>query len=182
MAEEMKKTGEVQDTATGGEKETKTITVEDILKNKDFMAQILESDAVKAVIQSETDKVRTKASKEKESTMSEFERYKAEMDKQIAEMKKFQSDHMKTKVLKKCGLDLKLWDFVHGENEEEILKQAETLKNTVQKIAESKIGAKVNTGGKDFTGMTKEQFGKMTYTEKAELYQTDRELYEKLSK
>lgn len=179
----MKKTGEVLDnTATDNQIEAKEITLEDVLKNAELMAKILQSDAVKTLIQSETDKVRTKAAREKESNVSEFAKYKAEMDAKIAELSKFQKNYLKTETLKKSGLDLELWDYITGDTEEEILANAKALSGKIQKLAETQVGGDPAPGGGSGQTITKEQFGKMTYTEKAELYQKDRELFEKLSK
>ena len=182
MAEQNKeiKPGEVVNPTTATES-NKQITTEEILKNQELMAEILKSDAVKMAIQSEADRVRTKASREKESTLAEFNKYKSEMDSKIAELTKFQANYLKTETLRKSGLDLDLWDYVSGNTEAEILKNAEALKTKISSLAQKAVGVIPDTS-KSFTGITAEQFGKMTYSEKAELYQTDRELYNKLAK
>ena len=66
-----------------------------------------------------------------------------------------------------------------GDTEEEIKKSANELKKLISKKAEEVVGSKTQTGT-SYAGLTKEQFGKMTYAEKAELYQKDKETYEKL--
>lgn len=66
-----------------------------------------------------------------------------------------------------------------GETEEEIKKSASELKKLIAKKAEEIVAGKVQTG-KTYTGITKEQFGKMSYTEKAELFRNNKELYESL--
>lgn len=175
---ENKNVGEVQETAT-------TITAAEVIGNKELMAEIFKSDVVSKHIQGEIDKVRTKASQEianiKLEKDNDFARYKTETDTRIAELAAFQKNYLKTEVLRKTGLDLDLWDYVKGETEEEIKKSATELKKLIAKMAEETVGAKIQTM-KTYTGLTKEQFGKMTYTEKAELYQKDKETYERLMK
>lgn len=170
MAEEIKEKKEITEKAAG----EVNITATDVLKNEELMKQILNSDTIKTLIQSETDRVRTKAAQEKQTTL-------AELETKIAELTEFQKQSIKMQALKKTGLDIELWDFVNGENEEEILKNAQALNIKLQKIAESKVGAPVSTSS-TFIGVTKEQFGKMSYAEKAQLFQKDKELYYKLSK
>ena len=175
MAEETRKTGEVvQSTAT-------EITVDDVLGNEKLMTEILKSKAVLDLVQSESDRVRTKASKEKADVSGEFAKYKLETDTKIAELTKFQKDFFKTEILKKSGLDVDLWQYVTGETEEDILKSAKDLTDKITKLAEKKVGGKPQTE-KTFTGITKEQFGKMSFTERAELYQKDFALYQELTK
>ncbi len=168
-------TGEVVNTATG-------YTATDVLGNTEVMKEILKSDAVKALIQSEADRVRTKAAQEKESQLTEFAKYKQETDSKIAELSKFQKDYFKTETLKKSGLDVDLWGYVNGDTEADILKSAEALKTKIAQLAQVQVGGQVPTDTKSYSGLTKEQFGKMTYTEKAELYQKDKDLYFKMSK
>lgn len=156
------------------------VTATDILKNEELMKQILESDAVKSMIQSEADRARTKATKEKESALSEFAKYKQETDLRIAELSEFQKNYTKVETLKKTGLDIELWDYVTGNTTEEIVASATSLQEKIAKLAQAKVGS--NPQITSFTGLTKESFGKMSYAEKAKLYQTDRELYNQLKK
>ena len=161
--------------------EVKELTATDILANEELMKQILASDTVKALVQSETDRVRTKAAKEKEMNMTEFEKYKAETDAKISELSKFQKDYSKMEALRKSGLNVELWDYVSGESHEDIIAKAKALDEKINKLAQAKVGANPQTSN-SFQGITKEQFGKMSYSERAKLYQTDRELYEQLKK
>ena len=159
-----------------------TATLQDILGNEELMKQIIGSDAIKALIQSETDKVRTKAAQEKQAKISEFAQYKEQTDKTIAELKAFQTEFLKTEVLKTSGLDVELWGYVKGETKEEIQASAKALKDLIGTKAQQLAGAPAGKGGTSGPAkpVTAEQFGKMTYSEKAELYQTDPELYRKL--
>ena len=174
MAEETK-VGEVEKTTAT----IKEITLDEVLANKEIMESILKSDVVAKLIQGEVDKVRTKASQEGKEKESEFAKYKSETDLKIAELTAFQKNYFRTEVLRKSGLETDLWDYVKGDTEEEIKKSANELKKLIAKKAEEVVGSKTQTGT-SYVGLTKEQFGKMTYAEKAELYQKDKETYEKL--
>lgn len=167
--------GEVeQKTAT-----TKEISLDEVLSNKNLIGDILKSDIVSKYIQSEVDKIRTKASQEGKEKDNEFAKYKAETDSKIAELTAFQKNYFRIETLRKTGLETELWDYVKGDTEEDIRNSAAELKKLITKKAEESVGAKVQTNT-SYTGLTKEQFGKMTYTEKAELFQKDKEIYEKL--
>lgn len=172
-----------EQTNTGGVQETETPTVklEEILANKEIMDGILKSETVSKFVQSEIDKVRTKASKLTAEKETEFSKYKTETDKRIAELTAFQKNYFRTETLKKLGLEIELWDYVKGDSEEEIKKSAENLKNIITKKAETVVGGKIKPTT-SYSGLTTEKFGKMTYAEKAELFQKDQELYNKLSK
>ncbi|PID67412.1 MAG: hypothetical protein CR959_00300 [Fusobacteriales bacterium] len=181
---EQTKTGEVENKET-----TATVKLEDVLGNKEIMEGIMKSDVITKFIQGEVDKARTKASidkqteinKVKQESETEFSKYKAETDKKIAELEAFQRNHFRTEALKKLGLEVELWDYVKGDTEEEIKQSAEALKKIINKKAETAVGGNIKPTI-NYTGLTAEKFGKMTYAEKAELYQKDQELYNKLSK
>lgn len=164
-------------------KEEEIISLEDVLKNKELIDKLLKSEPVINFVQSEVDKVKNKLSQENAQQLSEFEAYKLETGKEIKNLKEFQTNYFRTETLKKSGLDIELWDYVKGITEEEILKSAESLKQLISKKVENKAGFNPNSGNNDkFKGITKEQFGKMSYTEKAELFQSNKDLYLELIK
>lgn len=178
MAEEIKDgAGEVERNISSST--VSKISAEDVLGNSELMAKILKSDVIVKLIQAETDKIRRKASDESKVKDDDFAKYKAETDAKISELTAFQKNYFKSEILKKSGLEVELWDYVKGETEEEIKKSASELKKLITKKAEETVGGKVQTG-KTYTGITKEQFGKMNYTEKAELFRNNKELYESL--
>lgn len=162
---------------------TAKITLQDVLGNSELMVSLLKSEEVSKFIQSEVDKVRTKASQDlaqaKQTQDDDFAKYKAETEAKINELTIFQKNYLKNEILKKSGLEVELWDYVKGETEEEIKKSATELKKLIAKKAEETVGGKAQIG-KTYTGLTKEQFGKMTYTEKAELFRTNPEIYNSL--
>ncbi len=155
----------------------KTRLDEEIEKKKDLEKQLKDKEEELAeLIKSNADN-----EKAKQASETEFSKYKSDTDKKIAELTAFQKNYFRTETLKNLGLEVELWDYVKGDTEEEIKKSAESLKNIISKKAETAVGGKVETKN-SYTDLTAEKFGKMTYAEKAELYQNDKELYEKLSK
>lgn len=161
-----------------------TVSLEDVLNNKELVEGFLKSDIVAKLVQSEVDKVRTKSTQEKAKQLSEFEAYKLETTVKLQELQEFQTRYFRTEALKESGLDIELWEYVKGSTKEEILKSAEGLKQLISKKVETKAGFTPDSGnnGDKFKGITKEQFGKMSYTERAELFQKNKDLYLELIK
>ena len=85
--------------------------------------------------------------------------------------------------LKGQGLDTSLAKYINSD--EDITFFKDLISNSVQAGIKEKLGNSnykppVSTG--DVNSITKEQFGKMNYTEKLKLYNTNKELYDELNK
>ena len=146
-------------------------------------------EGVQKILQSETDKVRTEYSKKikelesklpKEMTVEEKalqERIKAldEREKAIA-----QKEYMTTVQgkLKDKGLNEQLSKYLNVEGVEDL----ETYIEEVAKVIGSQIEGYKPRGHESSTGVTKEQFSKMSYVERMNLFETNRQLYDALSK
>ena len=144
---------------------------------------------VNKVIQSETDKVRTEYSKKikeleaklpKEMTPGEKvldERIKAleERERAIAQ-KEFETE-LQGK-LKDKGLNEQLSKYLNVQGVEDL----ETYLEEVAKVIGNQIEGYKPRGHESSVGVTKEQFSKMSYVERMNLFETNRQLYDTLSK
>ena len=144
---------------------------------------------VNKIIQSETDKVRTEYSKKikelesklpKEMTPEEKaldERIKAleERERAIAQ-KEFETE-LQGK-LKDKGLNEQLSRYLNVQGVEDL----ETYLEEVAKVIGNQIEGYKPRGHESNVGVTKEQFSKMSYVERMNLFETNRQLYDTLSK
>lgn len=144
---------------------------------------------VNKVIQSETDKVRTEYSKkikelesklphemtEEEKALDEREKALEEREKAIAK-KEFETD-IQGKLRDK-GLNEQLVKYLNIEGVEDL----ETYLEEVAKVIGNQIEGYKPRGHESNVGVTKEQFSKMSYVERMNLFETNRQLYDTLSK
>ena len=85
--------------------------------------------------------------------------------------------------LKGQGLDTSLAKYINSD--EDIAFFKELIGNSVQAGIKEKLGNsnyKPPASSRDVNSITKEQFNKMSYTEKLKLYNTNKELYDELNK
>ena len=144
---------------------------------------------VNKVIQSETDKVRTEYSKkikelegklpveptEEEKALQE--RIKALDEREKALAKKEVEANLQGK-LKDKGLNEQLAKYLNVEGVEDL----ETYLEEVAKVVSNQIEGYKPRGHESSVGVTKEQFSKMSYVERMNLFETNRQLYDTLSK
>ncbi|WP_195964645.1 hypothetical protein [Clostridium cuniculi] len=144
---------------------------------------------VNKVIQSETDKVRTEYSKKIKELESKLpvepseeekafqERIKAleERERAIAQ-KEFETE-LQGK-LKDKGLNEQLSKYLNVQGVEDL----ETYLEEVAKVIGNQIEGYKPRGHESNVGVTKEQFSKMSYVERMNLFETNRQLYDTLSK
>lgn len=132
-------------------------------------------------VQSKEDKLRTEKSNEIKTLQAEVEKYKPhEKTEQEIEYESLKAElnGLKFKAsLKEKGIDESFADYLKSDID-------------IDAFSETMKGLQVTTNKKDFVpsghdknlGVTKEQFQKMGYTEKARLYSENPELYAQLSK
>lgn len=144
---------------------------------------------VNKVIQSETDKVRTEYSKkikelesklpvepsEEEKALQERIKALEEREKAIAQ-KEFETE-LQGK-LKDKGLNEQLVKYLNVQGVEDL----ETYLEEVAKVVGSQVEGYKPRGHESNVGVTKEQFQKMSYVERINLFETNRQLYDTLSK
>lgn len=147
--------------------------------------------SVQKLIQSETDKVRTKYSQELKTANEELSKYKPkektqdELDletrirnlelKEAELAAKEKNVRIKSKLEEK-GLPVALADYLRLENDEDVDKVGSELANYFLNN-----GIKPTNHAKA-QAITREQFRKMSYAQRAQLYQDNPELYKVLSK
>jgi len=189
MADEVMN-NETQTVETDNNEAQETYTKEEVLK----------------LIQSESDKRVTQALKtqkekiDKEKSLSGLDkeqREKAEtnekiraLEAQLKDMTTLQNKQEVIKVLTNRKLNPQFADLISiGENAEEAIEKIDVLekmfKDAVQEEVKSRLaanGGSIKDSGLPTGEITKEEFNRMTIAQQAELYNTDPELYKKLSK
>ncbi|EOU1776607.1 DUF4355 domain-containing protein [Clostridium perfringens] len=147
-------------------------------------------EGVQKYIQSEGDKIRGKYSKQikelesklpKEKTEEElaFEKRVAELETREKELAKKERLTTAKSVLTSKGLDSQLTDYLNFEGVEDL----ETYVDNIAKVVGKQAKSYVPKGHEKADGnITKEQFSKMSYIERCNLYDTNPKLYEILSK
>lgn len=135
---------------------------------------------------SEAEKLASMSAEER--AMTEFETEKA---KWVEEKKQFEKERMKleaTKLLSSEGLPVSFVDYVVGDTAEEVTENINAFKTEWKKALESavsdKLRGKVPTGSalqsKDILSMTKTEFGKLPYKERARMLSVDPSIVSKL--
>lgn len=147
-------------------------------------------EGVQKYIQSEGDKIRGKYSKQikelesklpKEKTEEElaFEKRVAELETREKELAKKERLTTAKGILSAKGLDTQLTDYLNFEGVEDL----ETYVDNIAKVVGKQAKSYIPRGHEKADGnITKEQFNKMSYTERCNLYDTNPKLYEILSK
>lgn len=144
---------------------------------------------VNKVIQSETDKVRTEYSRKIKDLESKLpvepteeekalqERIKALEEREKAIAQKEYMTTVQSKLIEK-GLNEQLAEYLNVQGVEDL----ETYIEEVAKVVGSQMQEYKPRRHESNTGVTKEQFSKMSYIERMNLFETNRQLYDALSK
>lgn len=184
---ETNETNKETETTDNNKQETKALTMEDVQK----------------MIQSETDKVRidyNKKLKEKDKELEKFTLEKMTEEEQKAhEIEKIKQENELLKQekigfiaqteLAKQSLPLEASELINGEDEEEIVKKVSTLKFIIDNAVTAKArelyrnkGTEHKQGSEKLGAITKEEFGALGLKERTELFNTNPDLYNELSK
>lgn len=147
-------------------------------------------------IQSETDKVRTEYSKklkEMEEELKELrpkKKSQAELDMEARikaleqkekEVAKKELQFKVAETLENNGLNKQLAKYLNVQGVEDLESYIIEVKETLnQQLLDNSFKPKNHNNSKEV--ITKEQFNKMNYTERMNLYKENKELFEKLSK
>lgn len=155
---------------------------EGLLSKEDFDKQL----------QSETDKVRTKYTQERKALEEELNKYKpivktdaekaleaklAELEAKEKEMSAKEKQLKLQDTLSANNLPKSLYKYVQGDDAEAVAKEIANILSTHMSNNAYKPTAHKPTD----TNITKEQFKAMSYSQRAELYSQNPELYKKLS-
>lgn len=118
-----------------------------------------------------------------EKHKKELEKIQKDLDAKNAELTKFKTDEIKRATLTKYKMPDKFLDRISGTNEEEIEASvkgfAEVMGEYVKGLGASGIPGAMNGGSED-KKYTKEEFSKMTLSERTELFNTNKKLYDEL--
>ena len=118
-----------------------------------------------------------------EKHKKELEKIQKDLDAKNAELSKIKTDEIKRTTLAKYKMPDKFLDRISGANEEEIEASvkgfAETMGEYVKSLGASGIPGAMNGGSED-KKYTKEEFSKMTLSERTELFNTNKKLYDEL--
>lgn len=178
--------------------EPKVFNIDDFLKSDDFR-KILDSNADKRVttaMQKKDAEYKAKLEDADKKSKMTAEELQATRETELAEREtKIQAYELKLSKLdlfKNKGYDLDLADHVSGNTIEEIEANVESLNVVINKLValgvEKQVAERLRggyvppTGTKATTGVTKEDFAKMTYKEKSKMYTENQELYKQLTK
>ena len=139
---------------------------------------------VQSILQSEGDKIRTKYTKEIEGLKAKLP---VEKDAETLKYEKEKADFMKekqqyelSKKLSDKGLSSELSKFINCEGVDDLETYLDEIVNVVGKQAKGFIPNKSNQNTKG--NISKEDFQKMNYMERTNLYNTNQELFKILSK
>lgn len=148
-------------------------------------------EGVQKYVQGETDKVRTKYSKQIKELESKVPKEKSEdelaFEKRLKDLETKEKELIRKEILTNAkgiltdkGLDVQLADFIKFEGVEDLETYINNIADVVSKQAKNSY---VPKGHEKANGnITKEQFLKMSYTERCNLYETNKVLYDILSK
>ncbi|MGN2337891.1 hypothetical protein ACTFIN_07155 [Clostridium cagae] len=148
---------------------------------------------VQKIVQSENDKIRTEYSKKikeleynvpKKKSPEEIaleQRIKEIEEKEKALQKQEQLSNI-NKALEEKGLNPQLSKFINMEGVKDIETSLDELFNLVVGESKEKIYKPSDHINSINSGITREDFNKMGYKERLDLYNTDKDLYDALSK
>ena len=120
-----------------------------------------------------------------EKHKKELEKIQKDLDAKNAELSTIKTNEIKRNMLAKYKLSEKFLSRVSGTTEEEIEASVKDFQEAIGEFMKSQAGGVPNSmagGSNGGKGITKEQFSKMSYDEKVELFNTDRATYDALSK
>lgn len=148
-------------------------------------------EGIQKYVQAEGDKIRTKYSKQIKDLESKVPKEKTEeelaFEKRVKDLETKEKEIARKEILTNAkgiltgkGLDTQLADFIKFEGVEDL----ETyINNIVDVIGKQTKNSYVPKSHEKANGnITKEQFSKMSYTERCNLFETNKQLYDILSK
>lgn len=181
---------ELENTNTGAEQNSeptpKTYTEEEVqaLLQKEGDRRVTE--ALKKAERKQADKAKEA---EKLARMNATEKYEYELEqreKAIAEKERAltlaENKNTASKILAEKDIDLALVDFVVAEDAETMDENIKKLAKGIAKSVEKRLASKSPIKAPEQAeGVTKEMFDKMSLADRQHLFDTDRELYNKLA-
>lgn len=118
-----------------------------------------------------------------EKHKKEIDKIQKDLDAKNAELTKIKTDEIKKATLTKYKMPEKFLDRISGVTEEEIEASvkgfAEVMGEYVKSLGASGVPGAMNGGSED-KKYTKDDFSKMTLSERTELFNTNKKLYDEL--
>ena len=118
-----------------------------------------------------------------EKHKKEIDKIQKDLDAKTAELTKIKTDEIKKATLTKYKIPEKFLDRISGVTEEEIEASvkdfAEAMGEYVKGLGASGVPGAMNGGSED-KKYTKDDFSKMTLSERTELFNTNKKLYDEL--
>lgn len=183
---ELENTENKQEQVTEPETEKKTYTEEE-------MQSLIDKRVTQALATQQRKNDAKIREAEKLAKMDADERYKYELEQREAaiaqkekELAMAENKNEASKILAEKGLSLTLVDFVVDESADVMADRIKLLdrafKASVKAEVEKRLGSNgaTRTAPADMNALTKEQFAKLSLSDKQKLYETDRELYDSL--
>lgn len=185
-------TSAIVNAETGAEQtETvKTYTQEEV-------AQMLQQETdrrVTAALKKQADKFnKEKSEAEKLAAMNEEQKKQYEFDKKVAELEQkekefniMQNKVSASKVMQEKGLPLAFVDYIVAEDADTMMSNITAFETQWKAAISDAVSARLaskspNTGNVTQTGLSSEDFKKLSVAQQAELYRTNPELYKQLT-
>lgn len=181
-------------TETGAEnnenKEVKTYTQEEV----DKLLQQETDRRVTSALKKQQQKFDTeRAEAEKLRDMDEAQKKEYEFQKRVAELEKKEKEFAlaqnklsASKVLADRGLPVQFVDYIVAEEAETMMTNINEFEKAWKAAITDAVNARLSTtppkgGSSAQTGLTKEQFSKLSVAQQAEIYKTNPELYKTLT-
>lgn len=137
------------------------------------------------IIEEELKKANNKNKTPEQIKLEELETKLAEME---AQKVRAELQNKYTKTLTEKGFDTNLLDLCFDENEENFNSKLEKITNIIQASTEKEVQTRLKDGeykppkSNNPNVITKEDFSKMSYKERTNLYSENKALYDELSK
>lgn len=175
--------------AEGGQEQTTTYTQEQMLE----MLQKETDRRVTAALQKQEAKFKQKLSEaDKLAKMDEQQKAQYEFEQRVKELedKEKQFNLMKNqieaqKVMASRGLPVEFVEYIVADDAETMMARIETFEKSFKAAVNDAVTKKIaspapKAGGASQTGITREEFKKMTVAQQAEIYRTNPSLYKSL--
>lgn len=143
-------------------------------QKKEFEKQVAESEKLKSM-------------DEKQRQEYEYAQKLQELETREKEFNIAQNKLEATKVLANRGLPIEFVDYIVAEDAETMMENITTFERAFKSAVADAVAEKVaspapKNGSAKQTGLTKEEFKKMTLQQQAEIYRTNPELYKQLTR
>lgn len=173
----------IEDVETEGEelKKTKTFTEEEVNKLKQSAEDKVRTEYTKRIkaLENELTELRPKTLTDEEKALQDKIKALEDKEKEL----EFKERNIKLQdTLKNNGLDRQLAKYLNLQGVEDIESYVGEVADVLKSQTKNSNTYKPNTHKSKDNSITKEQFSKMSYADRLNLFKTNEELYKQLSK